>query len=65
MVNQKGFEKKGLAKKKSVGAQGSGGPIGSGEVYAVGGATSKISPKKMGGGMGSLSQGPKQPKVGK
>ena len=65
MVNEKGFDKKGLAKSKSVGAQGAGGPKGSGEVYAVGGATAKISPKKMGSGMGPLSQGPIEPKVGK
>lgn len=64
-VNRKGFEKKPVANSKSVGMQGAGGPIGSGEVAGVMGGTKKMSPKKVKSGMGSLQQDAVQPKVGK
>lgn len=64
MVNQKGHQKMPVANSHSVGPQGTGGPVAGSEIYAVKNPRG-MTAKKIGGGMGSLEQGPIQPKVGK
>lgn len=64
MVNEKGMEQKPVAGSHPVGEQGKGGPVGSQNVEYVHNPNG-IAPKKIGEGMGPLTQGPIQPKVGR
>jgi hypothetical protein len=64
-VNTKGHQKMPLAKSTSVGGQGNGASTSGASVDMVGGATPKMSPKKIGGSLGGLQKAPIQPKVGK
>lgn len=64
-ANTKGASNMPLANNKGVGMQGAGGVKGGSEVYAVSPSKGQVTPKKIGGGMGSLVQAPVQPKVGK
>lgn len=64
-VNEKGFGKMGQANpQKGTGPQGNGGPMKGTSVPHTNNPKG-ISPKKIGGGMGSLSRPGNQPKVGK
>ena len=63
--DRKGFSNKGLgSSKKSVGVQGSGGPIGSKNVSLVNNPRG-MSPKSLGGGRMPLAQGPVQEHPGR